>query len=264
MFAILLAWGISTLKSRGVPSSFSGLKELGFGHLDSRALVIYDKYDNTPVIALLANMPQLFLAAVYLLYNGCITVMFTSSHWSLLGSRPTAMLVSNPVGKQKSRWWFGSPWAWALPFMGLSMLLHWLCSQSLFLIQIDIYNSLSADELDVFERQLTNAAYSPIAAIVALVTGFLLPALAIVVGLKQLAPGGPPMVCTSSAAISASCHPGSVLRSKPGGDRFWEGELRWGEIPSTVYQNGWGHCSVAPANSWGRDALSPRPGVLFA
>ena len=56
------AWGFSHVKSRGVQLNPASLWALGFGSVNQDALAIYGYDASTITMAIMANIPQVFLA----------------------------------------------------------------------------------------------------------------------------------------------------------------------------------------------------------
>ena len=271
---LLLAWGLSVLKGKAVDITPSGLWNLGFGSLDARALALVDSTGNAVCMAILANSPQVCLAILFICYNSLVTAMFSAADWAqfAFAKRPKkrqserkmyndgavrggyseiepdgqTLMVASPSGAQRSIWMLGAPGAWGVGLFILHVLLHWLVSQSLFMVQITQYDT--EGNLDPAHHE-SNCGYSPIAIICALVTGVLLATSAVFLGLRKFKAGSPPVVGTCSAAISASCHPGTW------DDRLVYEKLRWGEVGQGW--NGVAHCSLASARGWDTGWVRP-------
>jgi len=95
------AWGFSHVKSRGVQLNPASLWALGFGSVNQDALAIYGYDASTITMAIMANIPQVFLALIYLIYTGIMTTMFIAVDWSHLGTKGNTLIVRSPVGNQK-------------------------------------------------------------------------------------------------------------------------------------------------------------------
>lgn len=194
---------------------------------------------NAVSMAILANLPQVFLALIYVVYNGLITSMFVADDWSNFAFKAQALMVSSPTGKQRGTWLLGAPVQYGFPLLALHTLLHWCVSQSIFVVQVDLFK---ADGVHRFDRRLSNCGYSPIAIIFSLLAGFVLFVTALLLGLRKFRKGSPPVVSTCSAAISAAYHPGISVQGMIYND------LRWGEVGHV--ETPVGHCSLAPAELW--------------
>jgi hypothetical protein len=244
-FALIFAfgaWGFYHLKAkRGVSLTFSSLWNLGFGAPHQDAIVIYDlkHTGGTIAMALMANIPQIFLAAVWLLYMGIVTSMFLAADWATFGSTPHTLQVSSPAGQQRGSWLLGAPPAYGAVLLVLQVILHWLVSQSIFVISISIYTPDGSQPHDTMSK-FVNCGYSPIAIIFAVIASFLLIVSVIALAVRRFPAGAPPAVASCTAAISAACH------MPPGMDYhglLYE-PLRWGQVGPVV--NGVAHCSLMP------------------
>jgi hypothetical protein len=86
-----------------------------------------------------ANMFQVVVSALYLLYNNSITVMVVASEWNGFASERKTLRLSRPQGIQRSNNFLSLPYKYSLTLMAHSGLLHWLISQSVFVIQTVAY-----------------------------------------------------------------------------------------------------------------------------
>jgi hypothetical protein len=252
-------WGFMHTKSRGNSLSFSSLWELGFGRAHQDAIVIYDTVTNLIGMVLLANVAQLLLALVWLLYMGIMTSMFLAADWALLGTKGQPLMVQNARGEQRGTWLLGAPLAWGLPLLILQIILHWLISQSIFLISLNIHDpdgTLTRYRDD--GPRFLNCGYSPIAIIFCVVAAVLLMLSAIVLACRRFPQGAPPVVATCSAAISAACHlPYGMLKH----DSLY-GTMKWGQCGYP--QNRFGHCALMPEDAFrGGHAQAPVPGWVY-
>lgn len=105
-------------------------------------------------------------------------------------------------GQQRTSYALVLPWRFALPFMGVSAVLQWLLSQSMFLVQVICYN---ADGSRNFGNDGTNLAYSLLGIILTILLSALLVVCFMAAGYLKF-PKNLPVVGTCSAAISAACH----------------------------------------------------------
>lgn len=147
------------------------------------------------------NAPQALISYLYVAFNALYTCMLLSREWSRYGPARKPLRVTTPLGQQRSTYWLQLPYRYALPLTLLSGLLHWLASQSLFMVSVTI---LDADRLPA--RKLATCGYSPVAIILTTAVGS-----AIVLGGLAMAvrryPPRMPLASSCSAAISAACHP---------------------------------------------------------
>lgn len=156
---------------------------------------------------LLANSPQLLFSFLYYLYNGLLTSMLAALEQSHFAIAKKALRVSAPEGYQRSSWFLSLPYRYGIPLMLTSALLHWFISQALFFVRVVTYEENGGGPGLV---AVSRVGFSPIGIVMAFtlltVWIFVLPTL----GFLCKYPGekaAVPLMGTSSAAISAACHP---------------------------------------------------------
>lgn len=129
---------VSTLVSQtggGLSVTFPSLWARGFGRPSSANIVLSWKVDWTVYTAvLLANSFQVLLSLLYILYNQLLTSLLIASEWASYGFERKALRVSSPRGIQRSSYFLSLPFKFGIPLMLSSSLLHWLISQSVFVI----------------------------------------------------------------------------------------------------------------------------------
>ncbi|KAK3637796.1 hypothetical protein LTR56_012002 [Elasticomyces elasticus] len=154
--------------------------------------------------------------------------------------------VSAPRGLQRSSYFVSMPWRYGIPLISSMALLHWLMSQSLFVVAAVAYGGDGIPQVPTY-----TSAYSLEAIVVTACVGFTLICALVVLGMQRYS-GTIPLASSCSAAISAACHP-------PEGD--FEAALfriQWGVV--SVDEHGVGHCSLTTA----RDVLPPELGQRYA
>jgi hypothetical protein len=120
-----------------------------------------------------------------------------------------------------------------------SVLLHWLVSQSIFLVSVEGYSddgtgALSNDP----NADYMACGYSPIAIIAVIVVGSLLLLIVLVLGFRRFQPGMP-IAGSCSAVIAAACDPTGIANRRMAAGKM----LQWGV---TGYgADGIGHCSFS-------------------
>lgn len=140
--------------------------------------------------------------------------------------------------------------------MALSGTLHWLVSQSIFLVSIDFY--------DVFGRPATNwissnnnmetCGYSPIAIISVIIMGSLMVIAIVAFGFvpyKQ----GMTLAGNCSMAISAACHLDESVDDD--GEMVALKKVQWGVV--SVGEDGVGHCGFSTGT-----VSTPIEGEMYA
>ncbi|KAH9212358.1 hypothetical protein DL95DRAFT_464087 [Leptodontidium sp. 2 PMI_412] len=249
LFIVFGGWGFKHAKDRGLSLDLKSLWKLGFGRTSQNTMVLYGGHSRSSSFVFMSIISSLFLA----------------EDWSKFAFIPQSLMVSSPVGIQRGTWLLGAPLAWGSGFLILQTLLHWLLSQSIFVVQISIYNkdgtpvpdSTSNDDSTSRYAHLSNCGYSPIAIIFSVIAAVVLLLLAIGFYLRRFPAGSPPVVSTCSAAISAACHPISMSEEK------MYGKFRWGADGDLF--NGVGHCSIVSDEMWRQGyAQPPSEGFVYA
>jgi hypothetical protein len=190
-----------TLNAIGMPSNLRELWDTGIGVLSNNNIM------STQVSilggALLANIPQVVLSYIYVFFNGMLTSMLIGEEWSNYFLIRKPLRVSSPVGSQRSTYWLQVPYRYSIPLMIVSGLLHWLSSESLFLVLINHFNDESPRNVGFTTSTL---GFSPVAIIFATLVGVFYLVFGISLALRKY-PKGMPLAGSCSALISASCHP---------------------------------------------------------
>lgn len=204
--------------------------------------------------ALIANLPQLLLSLLYLAYNGLYTAMLLADEWSRFAYQRKPLRVSEPRKDQRSTYFLQLPFKFAIPFLILSGLLHWLLSQSIFLARVSTLHWDPADPAGNRNKSstLTTCGHSPIAMIFLIILGAFMILAAILLGLRRHKPGIP-LARSNSALISAACH---ILKDEPDAAFY---PVQWGVVRAPDHEGGVGHCSFSSCR-----VTSPKPGDSYA
>ncbi|KAH6644215.1 hypothetical protein C7974DRAFT_371355 [Boeremia exigua] len=88
--------------------------------------------------ALLVNLPQFLISWSYIILNGICTAMASAREWNKLATSREGLRVTMPQGEQRSTYFLQLPLKRALPLMTTSGLLHWLMSQSFFVVRANL------------------------------------------------------------------------------------------------------------------------------
>lgn len=171
--------------------------------------------------------------------------MAISSEWNSFVSRRQPLRVTSPRGNQVSTYFLSLPFRYILPILATSVATHWILSQSLFLVAIDVFDEQG--NLDVSQTILT-CGFSCIALIFLIAIGWIVLLVGIGLGFRRFK-GGIPLVGSCSAAISAACHP---LVDEYDVHLV---EVMWGVV---AIGKGVGHCTLS-----GRYVSPPIPGRLY-
>ncbi|KAK4233848.1 hypothetical protein C8A03DRAFT_47693 [Achaetomium macrosporum] len=204
---------------------------------------------------ILANSPQAVLSVLYFIYNGLFTTISLAIEWdSYARNRKGLRVSSNPVGAQRASYYLQLPYRYSLPLLAFSVILHWLISQSIFLVFIDISsNPIGAGPESNYNPGSYNACgWSPVGVICVMVVGVVMVAVLLLCGCRRLISSSVmPVVGSCSAAISAACHP--VLHD----ERACLEPLQWGE--SNYYEgNENRHCSFSSG-----EVNTPQEGIMY-
>jgi hypothetical protein len=217
----LLGLTISAQQAFGVSTNLASLWSYQVGDARQRAVALtrlmrkLDQGSGFFFAVFFANMFQVVVSALYLLYNNLLTVMVSASGWNDFISERKTLRLSVPRGIQRSYYFLSLPYRYSLGLMISSGLLHWLVSQSVFVVQTVAYTpSLERDT----RMDASSIGYSSIGVIFAMSSGVLLVLAILIIGFtfkydsKPLKHNGRkpprtmPLVSTRSAAISANCH----------------------------------------------------------
>ena len=227
------------------------LYHLGFGTVTSSALIPFPH--SLPGVrgllanVFIANVPQGLVSLAYLSYDGLATCMLVADEWSRFGSDRAPLRCTDPNGAQTSTHFLSLPYRYAAPLMILSITLHWLVSQSIFLAQVTVFDS---DNRPSPDASISTCGYSPIAIIFALAVGALILLAGLGLGFRRYA-GSIPLAGSCSAAISAACH---GKGTEVGTERM---PLMWGVVSeegSVI-----GHCAFSA-----EEVGTPLVGMLYA
>ncbi|KAF2437579.1 hypothetical protein P171DRAFT_425130, partial [Karstenula rhodostoma CBS 690.94] len=126
------------------PTGFKLIQSLGFGKVDTRTTL---RIPSTKLItnAIIANAPQVILSWIYFSCNGLLTLRSLAREWELYTLQRKGLKVSSGrERKQRSTYFLQLPYRIAIPFTVLSAFIHWLVSQSLFLVSVQLHGSDAA------------------------------------------------------------------------------------------------------------------------
>ena len=208
---------------------------------------------------LVANLAQPILSFIYFTYNGTFTCMLASREWSRFAVQRKGLRISGvPEGSQRSTYFLQLPYRFAIPIMILSGVLHWLVSQSIFLVAVQRYtpwgipiiNWKSISNEPLKGKELT-CGYSPIAILCVILVGIFMIVLGAVMGSRRYA-AGMPLVGSCSAAISAACHSETPNLEHD----LAISRIQWGVTRSTDVVS---HCAFST-----REVTFPVEGHLYA
>ena len=176
----------------------------GIGTVTTFAFVGSPRAMGLMASVLVANSFQLLISFLYLMYNGLFTCMLLAAEYTHFSSRRKALRVSIPTGQQRSTYYLQLPYRYAIPLLCASGLLHWLISQSIFLVRINIFdiNGIMNPDLTI-----TACGYSVLGILCSVLLGGLMMSTLWILGIVRKLDTGMPIARSCSAAISAMCHP---------------------------------------------------------
>ncbi|KAJ8109018.1 hypothetical protein OPT61_g7764 [Boeremia exigua] len=242
----LLIFGVRELNQYMSTTTYEAFR-LGFGAVDQRTMIFsLELPTDMAGLALIANSPQVILSFLYFAYNNLFTAMLLAYEWTSYAHKRKGLRVSRrPTGSQRSTYFLQLPYRFGLPLVVLSGMLHWLVSQSIFLVAFDLYDSYGKPMTDLQRTGYTaivthTVGFSPIAMLAVIAVGVAMVVALIGFGFIPFKPGMP-LAGSCSLAISAACHPehhagaGYVVLS--------EQKLQWGVVSTGV--DGIGHCAFS-------------------
>ncbi|KAJ8117813.1 hypothetical protein OPT61_g1088 [Boeremia exigua] len=263
-----LIWGVETIRNSSA-TSVAAIFRLGFGALDSRALLASDGLSsNIVALVLLSNTPQVLLSLLYFAYNGLFTAMLMGYEWASYAHKQKGLRVSGrPSGMQRSTYFLQLPYRFSIPLTAISGVLHWSVSQSIFVVSFDLYDFYGmVEDFDHYPESYgpvhpitKTCGYSPSAMLLTLVLGFVM--VLALVGLGYMPyKSDMPLAGSCSSAISATCHP--VQQSEAEDRALAEEKLQWGVVSTSP--DDIGHCAFSSIRIRCRGSLlSTSLGVPF-
>ncbi|KAI3320958.1 hypothetical protein HD806DRAFT_546783 [Xylariaceae sp. AK1471] len=163
---------------------------------------------------LLVNTPQLIFSLCYFSYNSLVTRLHVEREWNSFGSDFQPLRVSYPAGEQVSSYRLQLPYTYSIPMIAISISLHWLVSNAVFLliieggfVQSDAQNAAELSAIfRVSDGSFIALGYSPFFFLVLFVTSFIFIICSpVLIGLQKLkykmVTGG-----CNSLVISAACY----------------------------------------------------------
>lgn len=156
---------------------------------------------------LIANLPQLIVSMLYLLYNDLFTRIQISREWTSYYQKHLPLRVSSPSGVQRSTPYLQLPLWWTVPLLTLMTALHWMISQSIFYALVETRidpGDVTTDQTSYFS--VNGVGWSPLGLMISAIIGAALIVLLWLASCCIRLPNGMPVVRSCSAAISAACH----------------------------------------------------------
>jgi hypothetical protein len=233
-----LKMGLSNIQDQTGEPVKEIIARLSFGSITSSNIVYWSrnlKPSGMGIIAnsLVANSAQTIVSFLYFTYNGLFTCMAAGAEYSSYGRKRKGLRVSqSPQGNQRTTYFLQLPYRFAIPLMILSALLHWLVSQSIFVVFIR-YPPTSFFDDEV--QSIMTCGWSPAAILCVTILAGVLVSILIWAGFQKLE-SNIPLAGSCSAAISAACQQTDIFA----GDKM----LKWGV--TWMKEDGiQGHCSFS-------------------
>ncbi|KAE8162407.1 hypothetical protein BDV40DRAFT_288545 [Aspergillus tamarii] len=243
----LLCFGLSQISNKG--KIWSGL-----GITNTETLISGNAWPPSLITnTIIANTPQVIFSVLYFASNSVLTAMTLAAEWSNYALHRKGLRVSStPHGSQRTTYFLSLPYTYALPLLVFSTVLHWLISQSLFLVNVESYD-MQLERFGLFD--FATCGYSPVAIVSAIAVGGFMLFCLIGLGLRRFA-SGMPVAGSCSRAISAACYPGI---SSGEGDAVETMPLQWG----VVYGGTGDEVEVGCCAFSGEEVRMPTDGVLY-
>lgn len=159
-------------------------------------------------------MWQFLLSILYLGYNSVLSTLMVAEEWSSYARKRKALRVSHPTAHQRSTYTISMPLKFGLPVMLFFSFAHWLVSQSVFILRVNIVDTVALGGFGSTAPDgwtYTGFSLIPIFTVIPLII-FLFLLLLLTSLLRILHTGSGrtnpamPLVSSCSAAISANCH----------------------------------------------------------
>jgi hypothetical protein len=173
---VVLIQAVVSWKARGVDLTPLTIAKQGFGVNAGFLGMNSEKGDYSLITCVfLANIVQLLVSFLYLLYNNILTRQLVADQWVRFlrpdGKKP--LRVSLPSGMQRSSYILSLPLTYSITLMIIMIVLHWLVSQSLFVVQTIGFDT--AGELVHFPSFNGSAVgYSPLGMVLATACGVIM------------------------------------------------------------------------------------------
>ncbi|PLB49785.1 hypothetical protein P170DRAFT_510249 [Aspergillus steynii IBT 23096] len=239
----LLAYGLSETNSG------HSVWNVGLGEATAQTIIKGDYWPTTVGVNLLvANAAQLIFSMLYFSTNSLLSAMTLAAEWSRFAVQRRGLRISSPPQvAQRSSYFLSLPIYYGIPFMLICALLHWLISQSLFVVSVEAY---TIDHARDRSQDLITCGFSPVAIVSAVGVAAAIAIIVSGLACRRLA-SGMPIAGSCSLAIAAACHP-YFDPNYLGGDGIAEiqfyGEdvalvpIKWGAVR---LDGGLGHCTFS-------------------
>lgn len=187
-------------------------------------------FDNMITAVLLANSAQIALSLSYFAYNAIFTRLQAETEWNSFSISYQPLRVTNPHGSQVSSYRLQLPYRYSLPLLAISVLLHWLTSNSIYLNIVEggfyggnsnVYGiySLGADNhYGVSSDAYIGVGFSSAAIVMIFSIALSLIWVPILLARRKLR-GSMVVASSNSSVIAAACHVSTALNGHDSGSR---------------------------------------------
>lgn len=232
-----------------------GVWDSGLGAVRSGTIISHGGWPSELIPnVLIANVPQLVYSLLYILSNGILTSMTLAAEWNAFSHDKKGLRVStSPRGNQRTSHFLSLPYRYGVPLIALSALIHWLISQSIYLVSADAYTDGVTKRSP--DDDVLALGYSPPAIIITTCVSVLLPVSLVLLGSRRFKTGMP-VAGGCSLAIAASCHPQASKSNTDDGLDIRYRRLQWGVEPPVPGETR--HCTFSDA-----DVETPKRGVFY-
>jgi hypothetical protein len=219
-----------------------------FGAADPHALIRFPAATPPAAAAVVASLPQLLLAALYLAVNPVLSAYFLSQESSRFAIGPVRPLrvSADAVGAQTASLCLTLPWFVSGALMVLFTAMAFVLSQSFFVVSVRLVDISTLDD-STTETPLVALGLSGVGLLTLLVMLVFLALVILGLGLRRAPAAGTvngemvgnPMAMPSgscSVVVSARCHP--LAREKG----LWRKPVMWGVVRDGVGL-GVSHCA---------------------
>ncbi|CAI6331874.1 unnamed protein product [Periconia digitata] len=226
--AVPIGFGFYWFDSKGAFDKGSTIISLGLGPASNFAPDITqfadsirlsnDKTHSKDLLSriFMANIPQIWLAALKLLTNGFITGICTELEWASYADRRKGLRVSsNRRDSQRSTYFLQLPYRFSIPLLVVFGILHWLASQSFFVADDDVGATLGI---------------SPLGCVISLAILAVIMVYLVVQGLWTVHIQMP-LMGSCSAVIAAACQPRDDVEMKEAHSK----PVQWGVVCEPMY-----------------------------
>ncbi|PVI04091.1 hypothetical protein DM02DRAFT_640148 [Periconia macrospinosa] len=185
-------------------------------------------------LAWLANSPQVVLSFLYFSINSECTSMAGTYEWNNMASSRKGLRVTKPFREQRSTYFLQLPLRFSLPMTAISGLLHWLLSQSIFLLRIDVIDRQGkVNEKD----SKSGCGYSGVSFLVLCAIFYIFMIVVGLIGRKHMNVQIP-FAASCSLVISAACH------VPPSEQDPQLKKVQWGVVKERLF-DGELHCCIS-------------------